>query len=200
MRVGRVVAAAVAVAAVAVSCSDGADRVRITTGDVQATPSFEQSASPPSAYVTPSPANPVELDIFGRVQAFASAPSQSAFEQVPFADEVALGLGDRVEQTVARAELAAPAAWVLDQKSYGGREGPFSALETLRSGSDAAVVSGPHNHCASPPRPALAGFDQMRRVSAQPTDIDSCIDWWAVDLFLNTDGRIAAVLLDIWDP
>ena len=201
----RLVGAVVAVMLLAVGCSDGADRVDVTTDDPppvnsgSASPS-PTSPSPASAYVTPSPAGPADLDVLGRVLAFARTPSQSAVEQIPFATEVALGLGDRVDKVAARADLVDPASWVLDRRAYGGRDGPFSVLNTLRDGGKTAVVSGPHNHCASPPLPMPAGFEQTRRISGQPTDIDSCINWWSVDLLLDADGRIAAVLLEIWDP
>lgn len=42
----------------------------------------------------------------------------------------------------------------------------------------------------------------LRRVSAQPDPetIDSCLQWWAVDLFITDQGEIAAVTLDLFAP
>lgn len=50
--------------------------------------------------------------------------------------------------------------------------------------------------------PSPKGFEGHQRVSIQPaeTTIDSCLSWFSVDLFVNGDGRIAAVTLDIWEP
>jgi hypothetical protein len=33
-----------------------------------------------------------------------------------------------------------------------------------------------------------------------PAGIDSCIQWWTVDLFVTDDGRIGAVTLDRYEP
>jgi hypothetical protein len=62
------------------------------------------------------------------------------------------------------------------------------------------VNAGPHMHCASPPVPAPTGLAGHRRVSVQPTNIETCILWWTVDLFVASSGRIEAVTLDLWDP
>jgi hypothetical protein len=42
----------------------------------------------------------------------------------------------------------------------------------------------------------------MRRVSVQPAagSIDSCLDWFTVDLFVTRSGEVAAVTLDLWEP
>jgi hypothetical protein len=40
----------------------------------------------------------------------------------------------------------------------------------------------------------------LRRVSVQPRDTESCLQWWTVDLFLTPDGKVAAVTLDLWEP
>jgi len=40
----------------------------------------------------------------------------------------------------------------------------------------------------------------LRRVSVLPRDMESCLQWWTVDLFLTLDGKIAAVTLDLWEP
>jgi hypothetical protein len=37
-------------------------------------------------------------------------------------------------------------------------------------------------------------------VSITPADHASCLDWWAVDLFLDDSGRILGVNLDLWEP
>lgn len=55
---------------------------------------------------------------------------------------------------------------------------------------------------ASPPVPAPREFKDYRRVSVQPSDssIDSCLPWFTVDLFLDEQGSVALVTLDVWEP
>jgi hypothetical protein len=40
----------------------------------------------------------------------------------------------------------------------------------------------------------------MRRLSIQPAGISSCLEWYAIDVFLDDDGRIGGVMLDLWEP
>jgi hypothetical protein len=37
-------------------------------------------------------------------------------------------------------------------------------------------------------------------VSLEPSDVDSCLSWFAVDLYLDGDGDIAAVTVELWEP
>jgi hypothetical protein len=37
-------------------------------------------------------------------------------------------------------------------------------------------------------------------VSIQPTNTTSCLEWSTVDLFIDTDGNIAAITLDLFEP
>ena len=132
---------------------------------------------------------------------FARSPSAASFAAVPFADRVGLGLAEKIVITRPANELAQQSAWLLTHAvPFRAHIGPQSALALLRTSGVTTVSVGPHQHCASPPVAAPSGFDGHRRVSVQPTGIDTCILWWTVDLFVADSGRIEAVTLDLWEP
>lgn len=118
------------------------------------------------------------------------------------ADTVLLGLGDHtlVERTAA--ELVDRKAWQLDAEDFRARVGPFSALDLLARSSSGRVLVGRHNHCASPPTPVPDELRDAHQFSAQPleTEIDSCLQWWTVDVFVDDDGRVIGITLDLWEP
>jgi hypothetical protein len=138
--------------------------------------------------------------LIGAIVAFARAPSAGTLAAVPFADRVRLGLSDRLMTERASRDLLRPDAWVLEQVAFRGHVGPYSALDVLAKSGPTVVSVGPHPHCASPPVPPPVDFAASRRVSVQPTGIDTCLLWWTVDLFVSPTGRIEAVTLDLWDP
>jgi hypothetical protein len=138
--------------------------------------------------------------LVGAFAAFARAPSVRTLDAVPFADKVRLGLSDRLKIERASRDLVRPEAWVLHEVPFRGRVGPFSALELLANSGPTIIWVGPHPHCASPPVPPPADLLGSRRISVQPTGIDTCLLWWTVDLFVSPAGRIEAVTLDLWDP
>jgi hypothetical protein len=131
---------------------------------------------------------------------FARAPDAGTLGAVPFADRIRLGLSDRLMIDRASFDLVRAEAWVLSANEFRGRVGPFSALDLLARDVPTNISVGPHPHCASPPVPPPTDLLRSRRVSVQPTDIDSCLLWWTVDLFVSPAGRIEAVTLDLWDP
>lgn len=145
---------------------------------------------------------------------FARQPSRNNASRLPLSGVVALGLGPTINGSLARSAAANPAAWVLRAKYFRAHTGPFNALRLLqahaaRARSDSVgdlgafdVSLGAHPHCVSPPVPAPEEFEGYRRVSVQPSDesIASCLSWFTVDLFVDDDGRIAAVTLDLWEP
>lgn len=132
----------------------------------------------------------------------AANPSAETADRLPFADEVQLGLGRDLRQARSPAELADPSSWVIDTEVFRAYSGPFSALDVAAGADDAVVAIGEHPHCASPPVPAPDAVADLTRVSVQPNPdaIESCLQWWTVDLFVNDDGRIEAVTLDLWEP
>lgn len=133
--------------------------------------------------------------------AFARAPSEATWRAVPLAPTVVLGLGDSVRARRAAEELRDPGAWTLNVDLFRGRAGTVSALELIRGeGGRLRTVVGPHDHCAAgpvPPPPEAAG---LTRLSVQPREPDGCLDWWTVDVFLDADGAIRVVTLDLWEP
>jgi len=147
-----------------------------------------------------------------RLIRFARSPGQDTFAAIPFAGTVSLGLSRRLIVDLPREELADPATWVLTAPHFRAQIGPFSALELLagkgsRFPPDApdprgalAVKVGPHPHCASPPIRAPSRLTDLRRISVQPSNIDTCIYWWTVDAYVDANGRILGVTLDLWEP
>lgn len=174
----------------------------------QPTGSTTAEARPSSSAPLPTFAGPRETptpaeERLVRVLAdLARAPSAETFGAVPFADKVRLGLSDRILIERASLDLARPEAWVLRQEQpFRGRViGPYSALDLLAKSGSTIIWVGPHPHCASPPMPPPADLVGARRISVQPTGIDTCLLWWTVDLFVSPSGRIEAVTLDLWDP
>lgn len=123
---------------------------------------------------------------------------------------VRLALGPDVITTRTPAALADPNAWAVDNPDghFRAREGAFSALETLArhretSGPDAfRTGAGEHPHCAGPPMEPPAETDGLRHVWIQPAPgtIDSCLRWFTVDLYLDDQGEVRVVSLDLWEP
>jgi hypothetical protein len=146
---------------------------------------------------TPTPA---DESVVRALTAFARAPGAGTLAAVPFADRVRLGLSDRLMTERASVDLVRPDAWVLQQVAFRGGVGPYSALDLLAKSGSTIISVGPHPHCASPPVPPPADLVGSRRVSVQPTGIDTCLLWWTVDLFVSPAGQIEAVTLDLWDP
>lgn len=133
---------------------------------------------------------------------FADQPSADAAERLPFADQVQLGLGRDLQQSRSATELADPSAWIIDEEYFRAATGPFSALDMAAGSQDTVVSVGEHTHCASPPVPPPADVAALARISVQPDPerIDSCLQWWTVDFFVNETGDIEAVTLDFWEP
>lgn len=182
------------------------------------TSSASPSAKPTGQTSTPPPSPPVkdeDLRLIRDFVAFAVRPSAETAGRLPFAGEVQLGLSRDLKATLDVAETSDASAWVLNAKYFRASTGPFNALESIQRHADESrstsvrtrggafhVSVGDHPHCASPPVPARRGFEHHRRVSVQPSEssIDSCLSWFTVDLYLNEEGSIAAVTLDIWEP
>jgi hypothetical protein len=140
--------------------------------------------------------------------AFAREPSDETWSQLPLTDDVELGLGHHLRQPRAARELRDPAAWQLEPPSFGGDTGPFfrggvgpfSALDVIARSAELKYVDGSYPRCASPAAPPPPGLASLRRRSIQPSVIDSCPQWFAVDVFLTEESEIAAVTLDLWEP
>jgi uncharacterized protein YgiM (DUF1202 family) len=133
--------------------------------------------------------------------AFARNPGDATFSALALADDVALGLGPRLIRTVTAPDLRRTATWRLEE-DFRAHVGPFSALDRLARWRVYDVTVGEHDHCASPPVPAPAGFENLDRVSVQPRLglMDGCLMWGTVDFFVQPDGKVAAITLDMWEP
>ena len=132
---------------------------------------------------------------------FARAPSDTSWASLRLADSVGLGLGEVLRARRTARQLQEPSAWRLDVDLFRGRAGTASALELIASERGALrVTEGPHPHCAAPPVPAPTQVADLDRVVVQPRDADGCLEWWTVDAFVNADGEIEAVTLDLWEP
>ena len=54
--------------------------------------------------------------------------------------------------------------------------------------------------CASPPLDRPAEFADDRQINIEPINIDSCLQRYAISLFVDENEQIAAVYLDLWEP
>jgi hypothetical protein len=141
-----------------------------------------------------------ERALLGALVRFARSHDASDLDPVDFADEVALGLGSEPVVTRTPEELADPENWLLDRAVFRAKVGPFSALEQLLRDVDVVMTVGAHPHCASPPMPPPDGLEDHRRLSIQPAAPSSCLQWWAVDLFLDADSNVEAITVDFFEP
>lgn len=160
---------------------------------------------PPAATASPIPTpdlspTPDDLALADALVAWARLGDPAVLEPSAFAEEVALGLGQEVIAFRSFAELSEPAAWRLDRDVFRAYVGPFSALDQLGRGGEVNVTVGPHSHCASPPMDPPVGLETHRRLSIQPASVRSCLQWWTVDLFLASDGKVEAITLDLYEP
>lgn len=136
---------------------------------------------------------------------FVEAPNRDTLQEVGFAPEVSLGLGDRVLARRLATDLMDSDAWVLHAGPDGfrGRVRPFSALAVLAGAGETTVSLGPYRDCVNqlelPAPPQLA---DLARVSIRPSPeaMSTCILWWSVDLFISESGEITGLTLDLWDP
>lgn len=182
--------------------------------------STSPSPAEPSATRTPSEshsprATPHERRILRDFVAFAVEPNAATAARVPFAPLIRLGLSRDLTLDLDRSSVARASAWLIDAEYFRAYSGPFSALRVIKrhaASTQSASVDGhasafrasvgEHPHCASPPVPAPKGYGTLRRISIQPSEnsIDSCIFWFTVDLFVDEEGQVTAVTLDLWEP
>lgn len=130
---------------------------------------------------------------------FASSPDGEAILQLPLATEVALGLGPDIDRAVAATALADPQNWVIDRQEFRAWSGPFSVLDLI--GEPVTLSVGAHARCVDPPEEPPPGFETLRRVSLQPANATSCLEWWSLDLFVDPGtGQVSAITLDLYAP
>ena len=148
------------------------------------------------------PVTDAERAIVDTMRGFASDPTADRLAELPLTDAVILTLGPQLARSEAASNLADPGSWVFgtEYDGFRARVAPFSALDLVAQPRDVGITAGPRDHCASPPMPVYEDLIGLRQISIQPTDATSCLEWWAVDLFLTEDGEIAGVTLDLWEP
>lgn len=137
------------------------------------------------------------------LRAFAADPTPETFADLRFGPEfVPLLLGATVHAQVRATDLAVASGWTLRPEFFAGRVPPFSALGSLADPGEVLVAAGPRRHCAGPPLDRPSGFEDLALVVVEPAEgrIDSCLNWYAVHVYLDDQDRIAGVGLDLWDP
>lgn len=133
------------------------------------------------------------IDEFGRGVADARPPTARTLSLGMLGDDPAVSLTGRDAQDVDRWRVVPP---------YGDATDAVPVLAGLVvSGGRYRVDLGPHPRCVGPVRPPAPAFAGLRQLAVTPTAArDSCLDWWAVDLFVDDTGRIRGVNLDVWEP
>jgi hypothetical protein len=132
-------------------------------------------------------------DLAAMLYSFSRAPQGHA---PPWAPRVTLSASDgQARKTLTDRQAVDPRQW--------GFEEPFTQLSILQvlasSKGRFRVELGPHSRCVGPVQRPPKAFDGLRQISITPSAAhDSCLDWWAVDLYVN-DGQIAGVGLDRWE-
>jgi hypothetical protein len=132
---------------------------------------------------------------------FARSPADQTWSALPLTDEVRLGLGERLLERHSRRALRDPRAWKVEAELFRASLGPFSALEVLAEYKlPLEYREGSYVRCVSPPAPPPRAVGSLRRLSIQPRRWQSCLQWFAVDVFITDDGDVAAVTLDYFEP
>lgn len=145
---------------------------------------------------------------------FAVEPSAETAADVPFASELALGLGPALIKTIDEDQVQQFVRWDIHREYFRAVSRRWNALDLIAElaseteslavdeGRGFQVSVGDHRHCVSPPVPAPPGLAGLRRVSLQPAspEPESCLMWFTVDLFVTDDGEVSAVTLDVWEP
>ncbi|MDH3296226.1 MAG: Gmad2 immunoglobulin-like domain-containing protein, partial [Acidimicrobiia bacterium] len=132
--------------------------------------------------------------------AFAQGGS---FGDLPLAETVTLSLGLDEQMSRSRTELVDRDAWTFDAgEGFGGFSGPFNLLDTLDGpgGRQVEYSAGPIPFCAAPPKVWPVEWQALDQVNIEPVGIDSCIAWYGISLFLNSDGDIEVIVLDLFGP
>jgi hypothetical protein len=88
--------------------------------------------------------------------------------------------------------------WLLDVDPGGSPD--VDVLGHLAESKGAYRVDiGPHPNCVGPTPPTARRFEGLRQLSITPTGPrDSCLEWWALDVYLNEVGQIEYVSIHRW--
>lgn len=136
-----------------------------------------------------------------KLHAFAAAPGAETLGAIPLSDQVAIGLGGDVVKTLTAEQLEDPSAWVIHRPYFAGYSGPFNALEQLRRDPELwSITEEKQQFCPWGRAADLPGYEKDRRLTIEPSNITSCLQWWAVDVYLDESGSINAVSLNAVEP
>lgn len=117
-----------------------------------------------------------------------------------FAEQVTVGFvgSTDADVAIARADLDERDPWVLDLQGRWGRDGPVDVLGPVEGAGpfDATRPAVADPRCAA--EPTGPGDDAL--VVITPTEVPSCIDWFALVVRIDGDGLIAEVRLRLWEP
>lgn len=199
MSMKRTAALAVAAMVIASACTVAADPDPTATS-TSTVPSTTSTTPPaPTTTVALEPPNGFELGRTALQSLSLSAGDDVDLDDLGFAPTLLLGVHNvlSVERTLD--DLSSADGWTIGVSEYAGFSGPFNPLEVLRSGGPLLIEEGSHPHCAGPPLDPPSGFEDATRVHAQPKNVDSCIDWFSVDLWIVA-GQIQAVTLELFGP
>lgn len=192
----------------------GLDVRQVTVHREGMSPGVLLSSDPPFGSIVPAgsrvtrtvtgPGKPLsgsDAPLARKLHAFAAAPDAETFGAVPFGDQVAIGLGGDVVKTLTASQLADPSAWVIHRESYGGISGPFNALDLLRRDPELwSITEEKQQGCPWARTAALPGYEQDRRLTIEPSNITSCLEWFAVDVYVDESGSIVAISLNFDEP
>ena len=109
-------------------------------------------------------------------------------------DGITLWLGAGISELRSFEDPSDHAAWTLDIADFDGLSGPFNIFEQFEQVNsfdpvgETKLTVGPHNHCAGQPLLLPESLQGLRQLSIQPTGIDSCLQWFAVDVFVDDAG------------
>lgn len=151
----------------------------------------EEGACPQGVAFEPDRTVAAILYSFSRDPGLASPP--------PWAPRVTLSLfDDQMQRTVTERQASDPERW---QFALPLADDDVYLLDVLAdSDGQYRVDVGAHPTCVGPERPPPSVFAGLRQVSITPTAArKSCLDWWAVDYFLNDVGQIQGVTLVRWE-
>jgi hypothetical protein len=155
-----------------------------------------------SLIVTEPTRQPIARTPFARLiaHAFINFAHDPSTKTAAFDTPVNLGLGGRVVVTLGDDDRYAPAKWRLPLTGYAGGSGYVSALRLLiHHAGNLHVSNAPVPACVEHVREwRLTGGGHLVRI--QPRYVDSCIEWWSVDLYVNDGNQVVAVNVNLGAP
>ncbi len=176
------------------------------TSSLASTPAAPESSSPAAPPAsTAGQSDPSGSAVPGQAAATAFRAFARAGTGLPaVADQVDLYLGNAFTGFATHARANDPQAWrtCTEMGEYAGRACPLSPLDVLAEHRAVAFVETPQSSCLQtygPVPPDLRKLDRVAIVPA-PGSVDSCIDDFAVQLFTNAEGDLAAVSLLMGEP